>query len=114
MPLLVPSRVGRALSTIASYEIEAEVLPSLLDEAQDSAPGRVIAGFVWGRYWTRKWGWVDEVLKRDWGNAKKAAFLVRLPFVMKCGAEPLRILARWMRGFIGLMLWLTRMTLTET
>ena len=77
----VPSEVGRALSAIASDEIEAEVLPSLLDEAQDSAPGRVIAGFVWGRYWTRKWGWVDEVLKRDWGNAKKAAFLVRLPFV---------------------------------
>ncbi len=76
-----PYEVGLALSRIASDEIEAEVLPSSLNEVPYSAPGRVIAGFVWGRYRSRKWGWVDEVLKRDWENTKKAAFLVRLPFV---------------------------------
>ena len=78
-----PHEVGRALSAIASDEIESEVLSTLLDEVPESALGRVIAGFVWGRYWTRKWDWVDEVLKRDWENTKKAAFLVRLPFVDK-------------------------------
>lgn len=75
-----PYEVGRALGAIASSEIEATVLPAMLDEAPDSALGRVVAGFVWARYWIQKWDWVDAVLERGWKSKEKAAFFVRLPF----------------------------------
>jgi hypothetical protein len=75
-----PYEVGRALGSIASDEIEAEVLPSMLNEPPNSTSGRFVAGFVWARYWGRKWNWVDAVLERDWKAQEKAAFFIRLPF----------------------------------
>ena len=75
-----PYEVGRALGAIASDEIEAEVLPSMLDATPDTTLGRFVAGFVWARYWIRKWNWVDAVLNRDWEAKEKAAFFIRLPF----------------------------------
>jgi len=75
-----PYEVGRALGAIASAEIEAEVLPAMIDETPDTTSGRFVAGFVWARYWIRKWNWVDEVLERGWEAKAKAAFFTRLPF----------------------------------
>ncbi len=75
-----PYEVGRALGAIASSELEDEILPALLDELADSPLERLIAGFVWVRYWERRWEWVDDVLARGWEVDKKAAFLIRLPF----------------------------------
>lgn len=75
-----PYEVGRALGAIASDEIEAEVLPSMLNESPDTTSGRFVAGFVWARYSLRRWQWVDAVLEQNWDAIAKAAFFIRLPF----------------------------------
>lgn len=74
-----PYEVGRALGLIASDEMEDSILPSLLDSEEDSLI-RVVAGFIWARFWERKTEWVDAVLKRAWSPEHKAKFLTLLPF----------------------------------
>jgi hypothetical protein len=74
-----PYEVGRALGVIASDEIEDAILPALLDSGDDTE-ARVVAGFVWARFWNLKIGWVDTVLKREWKPEHRAKFLILLPF----------------------------------
>lgn len=74
-----PYEVGRALGAIASEEVETEVLPVRLHSAEDSE-NRVVAGFVWARFWERQTDWVDAVLGREWSPDDSAKFLTLLPF----------------------------------
>ena len=74
-----PHEVGRGLGGIDFEELEAAVLPTLLDVTGDTEE-QVVAGYVSARYWRLKWAWVDDVLARDWTKAQKAKFLVLLPF----------------------------------
>lgn len=74
-----PYEVGRGLGGIDFEELEAAVLPTLLDVTGDTEE-QVVAGFVSMRHWRLKWAWVDDVLARDWTIAQKAKFLVLLPF----------------------------------
>jgi hypothetical protein len=74
-----PYEVGRALGSVASDEMEASILPSLLDSEDDSLV-RVVAGFIWARFWERKTAWVDAVLGRAWSPEHQAKFLTLLPF----------------------------------
>jgi hypothetical protein len=74
-----PYEVGRALGVIASDGIELSILPSLLD-SEDDTTVRVVAGFIWARFWKLKIDWVDAVLDRDWTPQHRAKFLTLLPF----------------------------------
>lgn len=74
-----PFEVGFALGGIAGVEIEAEILPSLL-ESEEETQERVASGFVWGRFQNSNWDWVDQLLKKDWTDAQKGALLIQLPF----------------------------------
>lgn len=74
-----PYEVGRALGVVASDEIETEILPVLLD-SDDDAVARLVAGFVWARFWDQGIDWVDAVLGRDWDTEHSAKFLTLLPF----------------------------------
>lgn len=74
-----PYEVGRALGAIASDEIEASILPSLL-ESEDDTSVRVVAGFIWARFWELKIEWVDAVLERAWSPEHQSKFLTLLPF----------------------------------
>lgn len=74
-----PYEVGRALGVIASDDVEAAILPVLLDSGDDTEV-RVVAGFVWARFCSLQIGWVDTVLKRDWNPEHCAMFLTLLPF----------------------------------
>lgn len=74
-----PYEVGLALGLIASDEMEGSILPSLLNSEDDSLI-RVVAGFIWARFWERKTEWVDAVLERAWSPEHKAKFLTLLPF----------------------------------
>ena len=74
-----PYQVGRALGVIASDELEAEILPTLLDRTEETEK-QVAAGFVWVRYRAFEWTWVDGVLQREWTTAQQAKFLEFLPF----------------------------------
>jgi len=64
---------------MASEELEASILPSLLDSADDTV-SRVVAGFVWTRFWKLKTDWVDTVLDKGWTPEHQAKFLMLLPF----------------------------------
>ena len=64
---------------IASDRVEAEILPSQLP-ADDEVVKRVVAGFVWARFWQRGIQWVDELLQRNWETPLRAEFLLLLPF----------------------------------
>lgn len=75
----VPYQVGEALGIIASEELEAEIVPTLLDATEETEK-QVAAGFVWARYWKLEWPWVDTVLEREWTKAQQAKFLALLPF----------------------------------
>ena len=74
-----PYEFGRALGVIASDGIETEILPALFDSDDDTVI-RLVAGFVWARFWDRGTEWIDEVLGRDWNSDYRAKFLTDLPF----------------------------------
>ena len=74
-----PHEVGRALGMIAPDDIEDAIMPNLLDSVDDTVT-RVVAGFIWARFWSLKIGWVDTVLARDWSPEHRAKFLTLLPF----------------------------------
>jgi len=74
-----PYEVGRALGAVASNEIEDSILPSQLG-TEDDTLDRVVAGFVWARFWKLKINWVDAALERDWTPKHRAKFLTLLPF----------------------------------
>lgn len=74
-----PHEVGRALGLISSNEIEGLILPSLLD-SEDDTSDRVVAGFIWARFWKLKTEWVDAVMERAWSPEHKSKFLTLLPF----------------------------------
>ena len=74
-----PYEVGRALGTIASNEMEDSILPSLLDSEDDTSV-RVVAGFIWARFWKLKTEWVDAVLEKAWSPEHQSKFLILLPF----------------------------------
>ena len=74
-----PHEVGHALGAVATDELEAAILPSLLDSEDDTLV-RVVAGFIWTRFLKLKTDWVDTVLKKDWSPANRAKFLTLLPF----------------------------------
>lgn len=74
-----PYEVGRALGLISTDEIEGLILPSILD-SEDDILVRVVAGFIWRRFWELKTDWVDRVLERGWSAEHQAKFLTLLPF----------------------------------
>ncbi|MDE3256337.1 MAG: hypothetical protein OYM47_00675 [Gemmatimonadota bacterium] len=75
----LPFEVGHAIGCIGSEEIEANILPLLLD-ADDEIEKQVVSGFVSGRFSRLGWAWVDQVLRHDWDDIHKNAFLILLPF----------------------------------
>ena len=74
-----PHQVGEALGVIVADELEAEILPALLD-ATEEIKKQVAVGLVWARYRQLAWSWVDAVLEREWTKAQQATFLALLPF----------------------------------
>ncbi len=74
-----PYEVGRALGVIAFNDMEGSILPSLLNSEDDTLV-RVVAGFIWARFWKLRTDWVDAALERDWSPEHRAKFLTLLPF----------------------------------
>jgi len=74
-----PWHVGFSFAFIMPSEDESIVLPALL-ESKDKSILQLAGGFVWGKFWTRKWQWVDQIDIRDWTPAQKGQFLAFLPF----------------------------------
>ncbi|MDQ1261064.1 MAG: hypothetical protein QG575_245 [Euryarchaeota archaeon] len=74
-----PWRVGFAFGIIAQVEAELSVLPSLL-ESDDKSITQFIGGFIWGRFRSRQWQWVDEIDATSWTPSQIGQLLAFLPF----------------------------------
>lgn len=74
-----PEKVGHALGCIEWESVDISLLPGYLQK-EDRVSRTFISGFVWGRFWTKSWSWVDGVMKNAWTIQQKAIFLTLLPF----------------------------------
>lgn len=85
-----PEKVGYALGSIEGDSVDVLLLPGYL-EKEDKVTKSFIGKFVWGRFWTKGWSWVDGVVGDTWTIQQKATFLTLLPFAQDtwCRAEKL-------------------------
>jgi hypothetical protein len=77
-----PDQVGLALGYVGNGEIDANLLPHLLD-SQNFKHVSFLRGFVWGRRAARGWDWTDSVDKVGWSDSHLGKFLGYLPFTNK-------------------------------
>ena len=73
-------RVGIALGAVASADDDARILPNLLEIPKEKL-SQFTAGFVWGRYYSEGWGWVDGMTTTNWTSTQIGQWLALLPFV---------------------------------
>jgi len=74
-----PSHVGHSLGVIAQSEIDATILPALL-ETKNKKLAQFASGYVWSRQYSHGWAWVDGLDKSAWLVTQKGQFLSYLPF----------------------------------
>ena len=74
-----PWRVGIALGQVAEPAADTAYLPRLLS-GDDKAETQLVGGFVWGRFRSREWVWVDQVDTSKWTDDQAGEFLTYLPF----------------------------------
>jgi len=86
-----PNRVGFAFGAVAENEVDAMVLPALLD-SDDDAYIQLAAGYVWGRFQDLSWKWVDGLDTSKWTKAQIGHFLSRLPFTQDTWGRSERLL----------------------
>jgi hypothetical protein len=73
-----PHKVGETLGAIESPEVDAFLLPSHL-QSNDKATTLLVDGFIWRRFWTQQYAWVDRQLELSWPPELKLAFLLKVP-----------------------------------
>lgn len=86
-----PGQVGFAFGAIAPLEDETEIIPELF-ESESSAITQFAAGFVWGRFRTHGWQWVDSIDMTGWTSEQKATLLAYLPFTSETWSRAKRLL----------------------
>lgn len=85
-------RVGVGYGRFASAEAESIILPDLIN-SMDSKLVSFVEGFVWGRFISRSWSWVDSLSLATWTVMEKANFFSYLPFTEKVWEYVARFLA---------------------
>jgi hypothetical protein len=86
-----PWRVGISFGAIAEEAVDGLVLPSLLETEQKSL-AQFVSGFVWSRFHSRNWSWVDNINTSEWSNTQTAKFLSLLPFMPDTWTRAARLL----------------------
>ncbi len=74
-----PWNVGYAFGFVAGREVDAEILPSLLN-TKIEADTHFIGGFVLGRFRSQGWPWANNIDTQDWTSDQIGDFLCYLPF----------------------------------
>lgn len=74
-----PWNVGLSLEFIVEADADPVILPSLL-ESESKKLEEFANGFIWGRYQSQGWQWVDNVGIEKWSQSQIGQFLVFLPF----------------------------------
>ena len=86
-----PWRVGVAYGAVSDEHADAAVLPHQFD-AGNSALSQFAAGFVWGRFTSRGWSWVDLVVTGAWKISHIGRLFTCLPFVPETWGRVARLL----------------------
>jgi len=73
-----PRKVGDALGAIEDPNIDTFLLPAFL-ENNDRSIKQFLGSFVWRRFWTQKWAWIDQQLGQRWRTDQLLAFLLLVP-----------------------------------
>jgi hypothetical protein len=73
-----PRKVGDALGAIEDSRIDAFLLPAFLNHG-DRAISQFLGSFVWRRFWTQKWAWLDQQLSQHWQKDQLLALLLLVP-----------------------------------
>lgn len=74
-----PWRLGYTLGVLPEIDADGQLLPvSRLDEAANM--GEFLGGYIWGRFSTGGWDWIDAVDTASWSRRAVSWFLSRLPF----------------------------------
>lgn len=74
-----PSDVGSAFGFVAGGDVDGVVLPELLGSEQKSL-AQFAGGFVWARFRSRGWQWVDDIDTSRWTPLQIGQLLSFLPF----------------------------------
>jgi len=74
-----PEEVGGALGKLEFNGLDEALMPTYLQE-DDQTLAAFIRGYVWSRFWTKSWAWVDGLINDTWTIEQRTKFLVLLPF----------------------------------
>ena len=74
-----PSHVGHSLGVIAKAEVDAIILPALL-ETENKKLAQLASGYVWSCQYSNGWAWVDGLDRSGWSLSQVGQFLSCLPF----------------------------------
>ena len=74
-----PSKVGYSFAQIADEKSDHKFLPNLLD-CEEPFRKQFIGGYVYGRCFKNKLGWLEGLDISSWTNSQKCNFLLFLPF----------------------------------
>ena len=72
-------QVGLMYGRLSELARDSEILPSLL-ETELKPLFQLAGGYVWGRFNTGSWNWVDAVQTEQWSSQAKGQFFALLPF----------------------------------
>ncbi len=72
-------RVGIAIDAIADENADGVILPHLL-ESEEKSLVQFVGGFVWSRFRSRGWQWVDSIEFSQWTSTQIGQLLSFLPF----------------------------------
>jgi hypothetical protein len=86
-----PWRVGIAFGVVATAKVDDVVLPDLL-ETQQKQLAQFAGGFVWSRFRTGGWKWVDSINTARWAPSQIGQFLSFLPFALGTWERSARLL----------------------
>lgn len=86
-----PWRVGIAFGIVAGKDADPAVLPDLLGMTQKPL-AQFTGGFVWGRFRSSGWQWVDGIDTSQWMPAQTGQFLAYLPFTPETWERSTRLL----------------------
>lgn len=75
-----PQDVGGAFGSEPELSDDAQVLPVLL-ESSNQTDISFATSYIWNRFRTKLWDWVDELDRSKWGIDAKVKFFSVLPFV---------------------------------
>lgn len=84
-------RVGIGYGVVASQEVDAVILPVLI-HGSDPKRRSFVEGFVWSRFHSGGWDWVDQLDFTKWTSTETAYFISYLPFNDKAWGYAERLL----------------------